>query len=261
MSTVVSIASGKGGVGKSTLAVNFALRLQATASNALLVDSDLLMANAHILMNYQPKLDLVHYLEGTHSLRDVVQSGPGALSILAGRTGVSVSLEQRGDPLRNLIPHIRETLEGVEYIVVDTPAGSGQDVLNSLAQSDHVVIVLLGQATSFVDAYALIKNAYLERRLAQFSVVVNAAESKRQAQIVFNNFAKTVSSFLPVMLNYCGHIAQRDAFHQASVQCKPLALMAKEQSQIAEFDTILRRILAAPRNAEHQAEVMTSGAI
>lgn len=261
MSKVISIASGKGGVGKSFLAVNFALRLQVMAGRTLLVDSDLLMPNAHILMGYRPTRDLIHFIEGECTLRDVVQPVEGAMSILPGRTGASVTLEGQGDPLEALIPLVQQDLGEFGYVVVDAPAGSGQSVLNTMEHSDRVVIVLLGQATSFVDAYTLIKNAYVERCITEFCVVVNVADNKHQGQVVFDNFMRTVASFLPVNLTYCGHVAQREKIYQSSVKCQPIVRLAGEQRQIDDFDAILRSILAAPQNSSAYAEALASRAV
>lgn len=260
MTTVLSIASGKGGVGKSSLAINFALRLQAIAGNTLLVDADLLAANVHILLGHKSKKDLISVLDGECELTEAVQDTSGSLKILPGRTGASVKVEEDGDPLEDLIPQIRDTMDGTKFVVVDAAAGSGRSVLNSMANSDHVVIVLLGQATSFVDAYALIKNAYLEYRITQFNVVVNIAQNKSQAQLVFDNFARTVGNFLPVSLVYCGHIAQREAIAQSSVRCKPIVQVPGEQKQIDEFDVMLKNILSSPRNGVKVVDAKVSSA-
>lgn len=259
MAIVISIASGKGGVGKSSLAVNFALRLQAVKGPTLLVDSDLLMANSHILLDHRPQYDLIDVLDGKCLLQDAIQEVPGALSLLPGRTGVLSSIAQQEDPLRNLIPDIKARAPQFDYVVVDVPAGSGDGVMNSLSHSDHVVVVLLGQATSFVDAYALIKSAHLERGINQFSLVVNMANSKVQAQGIFENFERTVSSFLPVGLTYCGHVPQRREIHRSSIDCKPVVQVKGEGRQIEEFDAMLRQILATPVGThEHSVPLVSS---
>ncbi|MEN8950594.1 P-loop NTPase [Planktotalea arctica] len=258
MTTVISIASGKGGVGKSSLAANFAIRLQEIAGETLLVDADLLMANAHILLGHRPDADLVDYIEGEKTLEEVVQRVPRLMSILPGRSGSSVSLEKDGDPLEDLVPQIRAMKNGFDYVVVDAPAGSGQGVLNTLSNADHVVIVLLGQATSFVDAYALIKNAFVERRVTQFSVVVNMAINQSKAQGVFDNFQSTVCGFLPVSLSLVGFVLHREAIANSSRDCRPIVLAPGEKPLIEQIDVILYRILAGARSPLPQIGVSAS---
>jgi len=258
MSTVISIASGKGGVGKSSLAVNFSIRLQEIAGSTLLVDSDLLMANAHILMGFRPELSLVDVIEKKCALSDAIQKIPGTVSILPVRSGTSVLVEKDGDPLETLVPQIRSLKESYDYVVMDAAAGAGDGVLNALSHSDHVVIVLLGQATSFVDAYALIKNAYIERRITQFSVVVNMADNKVKAQTLYDNFERTVCGFLPVSLIYTGYIPLRDAIARSSKKCKPIVQAPGEKHLIEHIDTVVHRILAAPLSTSRQTEVVAS---
>jgi flagellar biosynthesis protein FlhG len=116
----------------------------------------------------------------------------------------------------------------------------------------------LGQATSFVDAYALIKNAYIERRITQFSVVVNMADNKVKAQAVFDNFERTVCGFLPVSLLYTGFIPLRDAIARSSKKCKPIVQAPGEKYLIEHIDGVLHRMIAAPRSTSREAEALAS---
>ena len=173
MPKIISVASGKGGVGKTSMAVNLSLRLQDAYGPTLLIDTDLLMANCHILLNAQPNSDLIDVLEGRYEWFEAVHKLDSGLSFLSGRTAAKLLVEANTDRLTNLLTTLKSDARAFEYIVVDVPAGSGVGVLNTMSVSDYNLIVLLGQATSFVDAYALIKNAYLERQLVNFSAIVN----------------------------------------------------------------------------------------
>ena len=249
MATVITIASGKGGVGKSSLATNFALRLQKTFGRTLLVDSDLLMANSHILLDFQPEFDLIDVFEARCTLREAIAVVFGGLSVLAGRTGANVVIDKVEDPLQGVFSELRRLQNSFDYIVVDAPAGAGQSLINTLASSDRVLVVLLAQATSFVDAYALIKNSYLERGIIQYSVLVNMVHTEFQAKAVFGNFRATVERLLPINLTYAGHVEYCQAIHASSVKCTPIAHMGRKRDQIENFDAILSRVLRAPHNA------------
>lgn len=249
MATVITIASGKGGVGKSSLATNFALRLQKTSGRTLLVDSDLLMANSHILLDLKPEFDLIDVLQARCTLREAIAVVDGGLSVLAGRTGASVAVDKVEDPLQGVLSELRGLKDAFDYIVVDAPAGAGQDLINTLANSDRVLVVLLAQATSFVDAYSLIKNSYMERGIAQYSVLVNMVNTEVQAKAVFENFSCTVKAFLPVNLTYAGHVEHRREIHASSIKCVPVVQMGGKRDQIENFDAILSQILRAPHNA------------
>jgi flagellar biosynthesis protein FlhG len=246
MSTVISVASGKGGVGKSSLVVNLSLHLQEHYGATLLVDSDLLMANSHILLNTQPKIDIVDVLDGHSEWRDAVHKISNGLALLPGRTAANVLLESEAEKMKKLIGTLKEDGQEFDYIVVDTPAGSGIGVLDMLSVSDHAVIVILGQATSFVDAYALIKNAYLERQLTRFSTVVNMAKSSDQAKIIFEKFKRVVDQFLPVELTYNGFLPHMADINEASIKGHAVHDVVAKARIAAKLDTILKDLLAKP---------------
>ena len=241
MPTIISVASGKGGVGKSLLVVNLSLRLQDSYGPTLLVDSDLLMANSHILLNTQPKTDIVDVLEGHSELRDAVHKISNGLAILPGRTGANILLERESEKMKKLITTLKDDGEEFDYIVVDTPAGSGDVVLDMLSVSDYAVIVILGQSTSFVDAYALIKNAYLERQMTRFSIVVNMAKSADQAKVIFEKFKQVVDNLLPVELVYNSFLPNMADINGCSVQ----DMVAKKRIA-TKIDTIVKSLLATP---------------
>jgi flagellar biosynthesis protein FlhG len=217
MPTIISVASGKGGVGKSSLAVNMSIRLQDGCGPTLLVDSDLLMANSHVLLNTRPTADLIDVLEGRCDWRAAVHKLPNGLSLLPGRTAANVLVESDAERLKDLLHTLKATAHEFEYIIVDVPAGAGTGVMNTVSVADHTMVVLLGQATSFVDAYALIKNAYFEKNVTSFSAVVNMAKSAEQGKMIFDNFERTVSRFLPVKLFYTGYLPKMSEINSSSV--------------------------------------------
>jgi flagellar biosynthesis protein FlhG len=246
MPMVISVASGKGGVGKSSLVVNLSLCLQESYGPTLLVDSDLLMANSHILLNTQPKTDIVDVLEGHSEWRDAVHKVSNGLALLPGRTAANVLLGSEAEKMKNLIATLKNDGQEFDYIVVDTPAGSGVGVLDMLSVSDHAVIVILGQATSFVDAYALIKNAYLERHLTSFSTVVNMAKSAEQAEIIFTKFKRVVGQFLPVEMVYNGFLPNMADINEASIKGHSAHDIMAKARIAAKMDAILKSLLAMP---------------
>jgi flagellar biosynthesis protein FlhG len=241
MPTIISVASGKGGVGKSSLVVNLSLRLQESYGPTLLVDSDLLMANSHILLNTQPMTDIVDVLEGHSELRDAVHIISNGLALLPGRTAANILLEREAEKMKKLIKTLKNDGQEFDYIVVDTPAGSGTVVLDMLSGSDHAVIVILGQPTSFVDAYALIKNAYLERQMTRFSIVVNMAKSADQAEVIFEKFKQVVGHLLPVELIYNSFLPEMADINGCSIH----DVVAKKRIA-TKVDKIAKSLLAMP---------------
>lgn len=243
MPKIISVASGKGGVGKTSMAVNLSLRLQDAYGPTLLIDTDLLMANCHILLNAQPNSDLIDVLEGRYEWFEAVHKLDSGLSFLSGRTAAKLLVEANTDRLTNLLTTLKSDARAFEYIVVDVPAGSGVGVLNTMSVSDYNLIVLLGQATSFVDAYALIKNAYLERQLVNFSAIVNIAKSSELAKSIFENFNRTVTSFLPVEMSYKGHVTWMKDIDTSSIHGGTVSKIMPKARISDKMDTILKSLL------------------
>jgi flagellar biosynthesis protein FlhG len=174
-------------------------------------------------------------------LRDAVHKISNGLALLSGRTAANILLEYEAEKMRKLITTLKDDWQEFDYIVVDTPAGSGNVVLDTLSVSDYAVIVILGQPTSFVDAYALIKNAYLERQMTRFSIVVNMAKSADQAEVIFEKFKQVVDNLLPVELIYNSFLPNMADINGCSVH----DMLAK--TRIAtKIDTIVKSLLATP---------------
>lgn len=244
MPTIIAVASGKGGVGKSSLAVNMSIRLQDGYGPTLLVDSDLLMANSHVLLNTRPTADLIDVIEGRCDWRAAVHKLPNGLSLLPGRTAANVLVEADAERLKDLMQTLKTTAYDFDYIIVDVPAGSGTGVMNTVSVADHIIVVLLGQATSFVDAYALIKNAYFEKNVTSFSAIVNMAKSAEQAKMIFDNFERTVSSFLPVKLSYTGYMPKMSEINSSSVHGRSIDRDVMKARIYPKIDSILSVLFA-----------------
>jgi len=239
MPEIISVSSGKGGAGKSTLAVNMAMRLQDAHGPTLLVDCDLLMANSHVLLNVRPKVDLIDVLEGLCDWRVATQKLPNGLSLLSGRTAANILVESEAERLNDFMHTLKTTAHEFSYIIVDVPAGAGAVVMNAVSVSDHSMVVLLGQATSFVDAYALIKSCYLEKNVTLFYAIVNMVTSAERAKTIFDNFERTVSKLLPIKLIYTGYMPRMPEINSCSVHGRLIDHDVMKACIFPKIDSIL----------------------
>jgi flagellar biosynthesis protein FlhG len=246
MAVSIAITSGKGGAGKSSIAVNLSLRLAEKHGSTLFLDTDFGMANGHILLNVKPEHDVVDVLDNQMPLQNALHDGPGKLKVLAGRPSATEMFNLERDKAGELVRHCQIVEDDFDYLVVDTAAGASDSTLVSAAAADRVVVVLLGQATSFIDAYSVIKGAYQVNGVECFSIVVNMARSMQDARSVFDTFRKTVTRFLPVHLSYCGHIPYSRLFHKAAIECRPVALQRGAAPEIFALDSVADRILGSP---------------
>lgn len=191
----IAVTSGKGGVGKSNMALMISVALAAAGKKVLLLDADLGLANIHILLGLAPKYNVSHVIERQCSLDDIICSGPGGINIIPGASGLESMANL--EPLR--LEMLRRQLSVVEqrhdFIIVDTSAGIGRATTGFAAHSDVALLVMTPEPTSLADAYAMVKVLY-EKGATTIPVLVNMATSEREGREVFDRLNALVVKFL-----------------------------------------------------------------
>jgi flagellar biosynthesis protein FlhG len=219
---VVTITSGKGGVGKTTTAVNLGLSLVAQGRSVLLLDADLGLANIDVMLGIHPQYTLLDLFEGDRTLPEIITTTPHGLAIIPAARGVerlaTLTVEER----ILLMTAVEEVAAHYDYLLIDTQAGIGPDVLSLASASAEVICVINGEPTTLTDAYALIKVLSQSYGEKQVSVLVNEVKDSREAQSVFVRLATSVERFLHVELTYSGFIPSDEAVQEAVLQQQPL---------------------------------------
>ena len=206
MTTTIAITSGKGGVGKTTIAVNVALSLALQNKETLLLDADLGMANAHILLGINPKFSLEDFVTGNSSLDTVITKTKNNLKFVSGGNAINNLLNLSDLERHKIIRSFNDLQKKPEYMLIDVGAGAEPSSMTFLASADKVVVVITGEPTSFIDAYTLIKTSFLDYKMNNFGIIVNMAFSPLQAKLNFDKFQSITHKFLDVNLKYVGHI-------------------------------------------------------
>ncbi|MCX5653809.1 MAG: MinD/ParA family protein [Planctomycetota bacterium] len=231
---VVAIVSGKGGVGKTNVAVNVAIALAAAGQRVLLVDADLGLANVDLVLGQRAHGDLGHVLSGKMALGDIIQEGPAGIRWIPGASHMP-ALSRIGERRREALLERLTVLETQhDYLLLDAPAGIGQGVLHLARQADELVLVTTPEPTAMMDAYTLLKAAAPPGRdaIGRVRLVVNMVSHRRQADEVHRRIAQTAARFLG--LDVCssdyvfcdGHVGR-------AVQKQQPLLLAYPHSQAA----------------------------
>ena len=182
MATVVTVTSGKGGVGKTTVSVNLALALAQAGKRAVLLDADFGMANSHVLLGINPKLNIANYLDGSALVSDLIIEAPYNLNFIAGGTAVNDILNAQEKDRYKVIRGMQDLSNETDILVADCAAGGADSTLDFVSASDQVLIVLEGEPTSMMDAYSLIKILNQEKGVKKFSIFINKASSELEAK-------------------------------------------------------------------------------
>ena len=247
MLKALAIASGKGGVGKTTIAVNLALT-QAIKEKCLLLDADMGMANAHILLGLNPEITVREVIEGKASLEQAIVKAPNELNFLSGGSGITELLSIDSEKKFNFIRSFNSLSSSIPNLIIDVSAGADNTALNMISAADKVLIVLLNEPTSFMDAFTLIKACHLEFGYKEFCVTINMANSEIQAKQDFARFKKIITNFYDINLTYVGYIQSRNIIKQSIVKRRPVVLDNKNSDIINAFKNIYANILTTKIN-------------
>lgn len=243
---VIAVTSGKGGVGKTNVSVNLAAALAAMGQRSLLVDCDPGQANANILMGRQGGRTIADLLGRTCELDEALQDGPRGMKFLPGHSGTGVGsalgTRERDALARALRPHA----EAFDAVIVDTASGIGDDLLDLLAASDAVMIVLTPEPTSFMDAYALVKALAMKQGCTRVLVATNMVASDFAGEELFAHFADVIEQFLKVEPIHVGSIPD-DPHVRRSVFRKTICLDAFPSARASRaYGAIARAITKSP---------------
>ncbi len=202
----VAIASGKGGVGKSNVAVNLAVRLSEMGRRVILIDADLGTADADVLCNVSPSLNLAHVVAGRSLLRDILIEAPGGFRLAPGSSGIASMAALSEFERAGLLQQIHQLDTQADVVLFDIGAGVGPAVLEFLAAADQQLIVTTAEPTAITDAYAMIKTLVRHRGDVDVRLLVNMVRDGGEGRAVFERIEAVCQRFLKLRIKYAGHV-------------------------------------------------------
>ncbi len=222
--TVIAITSGKGGVGKSNVAVNLAIRFAKSGKDVVLLDADLGLANADVLCNVDLPANLSHVIARKRELRDVLVHAPGGFRLIGGASGLAKMADLTDDDRRRLVDALAELEQQADIILIDTGAGISPNVLSFTRAADHVLVVTTPEPTAITDAYAVIKVVSRDAGTRRINLLVNQARSPGEGRIVHERIARVAKQFLGATVFDAGHVMADDAVPLAVRRRVPFVL-------------------------------------
>jgi len=219
---VIAVTGGKGGVGKSNVAVNLAVALSQLNHKVMLLDADLGLANVDIMLGLKTKQNLADVLEGKCELKDIVLQGPHGLQIVPASSGTKNMAELSSVQHAGIIQAFSDIGKDIDYLIIDTAAGITDMVVNFIQAAQDVLAVVCDEPTSITDAYALMKVLNRDHKIVRFHVLANMVKTSQEGRDLFATLSSVCNRFLDVTLNYLGSIPFDDNVRNSVRKQKPL---------------------------------------
>ena len=247
---VISITSGKGGVGKTNISANLAYILAGMKKKTLLLDADCGLANIDLILGLTPKYNLYHVLKGEKTLRDAIINGPGGIKILPASSGIqemtSLSMGQK----LALQDEFNALQSRPEFMLIDTSAGINENVMYFNMVAMETIVVVTSEPTSLTDAYALIKVLYQRHAKKRFKLLVNMVKTQGEANEVYLRMAHATNHFLNLAIEQLGYVLYDDNMTKAVKQQKLLAELYPGSPSMACLRDVAEKLCQSRQNYE-----------
>jgi flagellar biosynthesis protein FlhG len=223
---IITVTSGKGGVGKTNLSVNMALAFARLGKKVIVMDADLGLANVNVMLNMIPKYNLYHVIKKQKTIRDILVETEYGISIVSGASGFSQIANMSDEDRRDFINELN-TLSNADIIIIDTSAGVSSNVLDFIAAADDAVIITTPEPTAITDAYGIIKIIATEYDTLSMGLklVVNRAKNVAEAKNVADRMINIAGQFLNLKVDYLGFIFDDPAVSHAVLRQKPFMVV------------------------------------
>ena len=219
---VLTITSGKGGVGKTNVVANLAVGLQVKNQSVLVFDADIGLGNVDILLGLAPKFNLQHVLSGQKSIEEIIVEGPRGINILPATSGVQELTQLNKEERLVLVEELDRISARYDFLIFDTGAGISSNVTYFCCAAHEIVLIVTAEPTSMTDVYALMKVLYQKHDQKRFRIVVNSIKSEKEAKEIFRHLSAVSDRFLTsVSLEYMGYMIHDPNVAKAVRQQKP----------------------------------------
>ncbi len=238
---VIAVTSGKGGVGKSNVAVNLAVTLAQGGERVMVMDADMGLANIDVLLGLSPKMNLSHVISGECSLEDTIVEGPAGVKIIPASSGVASMSDLTPAENAGIIRSFSELTEPVDTLIIDTAAGLSDSVVSYTRAAREVIIVVCDEPASITDAYAMIKVLNRDYDMHRFHVLANQAHGIQQGRELYTKLARVSEKYLDVALNFLGSIPYDDCLKKAVQKQKSVVESFPRSPSSMAFRQIARK--------------------
>lgn len=247
LARVITVTSGKGGVGKSNTAINLAIQFRKMGQRVIILDADFGLANIEIMFGTVPRHNLCDLIYQGKNIREIITWGPMEVGFISGGSGIAGLSNLGKDYLYYIIRNLSELDAIADIIIVDTGAGISDAVLEFLVASGEILVVTTPEPTSITDSYSLLKALNRHPRFSseksQIRVIANKVDKLEEGQALFGKLNSVVSRYLKLPVDYLGAVPQDAQLSKAVMQQMPVSLQTPSAKSALAYEAIAAKLM------------------
>ncbi|MCI8564268.1 MAG: MinD/ParA family protein [Lachnospiraceae bacterium] len=229
LARVITVTSGKGGVGKSNVSLNLAIQLSRLDKRVVVLDADFGLANVEVMLGIRPEYNLADLIFHGRALRDVVSRGPENIGFISGGSGLRELTNLNSDQIQSLVRMMYELDNIADVVIIDTGAGISDSVIDLVLASSEVLLVATPEPTSITDAYALLKTLCRHEEFyennTKIRMVANRARGYNEGKELFDKLDTVVEKFLNMKMQYLGYIPYDEKLPKSVMRQQPVTVV------------------------------------
>lgn len=244
---VITVTSGKGGVGKSSISLNLAIQMARMGKRIVVLDADFGLANIEVMLGVRPRANLADLMFRGKELSDIITDGPEGIKFISGGSGIQELASMNKSQVIYLTKKLVELDAYADIIIIDTGAGISDSVLEFVASGNEVLLVATPEPTSITDAYALLKalnqNSEFSKHNTKIKLIANRVRNEEEGTLLYENIKNVVDKFLNLELLYLGCIPQDDQISKAVIKQKPVSISSPQAPSAKALEKLAHELL------------------
>lgn len=247
LARVITVTSGKGGVGKSNTAINLAIQFKKMGKRIIILDADFGLANIEIMFGAVPKHNLCDLIYQGKNIRDIITWGPMEVGFISGGSGIAGMSNLSKEYLSYIVKNLAELDSIADIVIVDTGAGIGDAVLEFLVASGEILLVTTPEPTSITDSYSLLKALCRHPRFnceaTKIKMIANRVGREAEGENLYQKLNAVVERYLKIPMTFLGSIPQDNQLPKAVIQQVPVSLQNPSAKSSVAYEKIAMRLL------------------
>ena len=244
---IITVTSGKGGVGKSNFTSNIAIALKQQGKSPFILDADFGLANIEIILGARPKYSLANLIDHSCTMNELITYSPQEIPFISGGSGVKQMLFLEEEQITTIADELQKLEEMADVILIDTGAGINESILKFSQMADEVYVIVTPEPASITDAYALIKTLIKDFKMhPTIKLIINKADSKEEANDVYKKMVYVCQQFLKIQVGYGGYVPKDETVFDAVKKQEPVVSYAPNAKASQAYRGIAAQITGAP---------------